>query len=511
MHDEDEDEDDDDDYEDDDVDEEEGNDESSGEDDEEDGDAAVTDSSSDSGSQTESVSEGDIDLDPLDKSEDAQDEEQLLSPRQGRSGKGSTRDELPRTDTRMNDFDEAVPRALQIAEHRDLADTAKSSTMLSLDVPEHQSSMAAAMVAMRADAALTDVHVVCKDGAKIPAHRAVLAAASAHLRASITALSPLSPGAAEGADAKGATPTKARGNKAAGYTSICICICTHKQTHTHTFTHSLTLSLTHRGCGGMELQLGDVNVSDASALLDFIYTGSVKVEEQQLPGLLAVSDKLGVVGLRDACCQHLLKQLSPDTALRTRALGQALGADDLFQAAHHMVMEEFLDVAQTNSFLELDEPTLKELIDSDDLLVNSEQEVLDAVIKWTEAKEPERGGASLLRLMTSVRLGLLSLDVLGKKVAAHATIHRLLAADPQWQSMLNTAIAYVGSSKEMRGRMQSAQMRERLGSKGRFLVCVGGRKGSSSKPLRNAWMLDRYYIRRHILYLPHIREQILHM
>ena len=254
-----------------------------------------------------------------------------------------------------------------------------------------------------------------------------------------------------------------------------------------------------------------MNESDAVALLDFIYTGSVKVEEQQLPGLLAVSDKLGVVGLRDACCQHLLKQLSPDTALRTRALGQALGADDLFQAAHHMVMEEFLDVAQTNSFLELDEPTLKELVDSDDLLVNSEQEVLDAVIKWTEAKEPERGGASLLRLMSSVRLGLLSLDVLGKKVAAHATIQRLLAADPQWQSMLNTAIAYVGSSKEMRGRMQSAQMRERLGSKGRFLVCVGGRKGSSSKPLRNAWMLDRYYIRRHILYLPHIREQILHM
>ena len=59
-----------------------------------------------------------------------------------------------------------------------------------------------------------------------------------------------------------------------------------------------------------------------------------------------------------------------------RALGQSLGAQDLFEAAHHLVMEEFLDVAQTNSFLELDEPSLSELISSDDLLVNSEQEVL---------------------------------------------------------------------------------------------------------------------------------------
>jgi len=153
-------------------------------------------------------------------------------------------------------------------------------------------------------------------------------------------------------------------------------------------------------------------------------------------------------------------------------------------------MEEILDVAQTNSILELDETSLSQLISSDDLLVNSEQEVLDAVVRWTEAKEAERAPA-LLRLMGTVRLGLLSLDVLGKKVAANPTIHRLLAADPQWQSMLNTAIAYVGSTEEMRGSMQNAQTRERLGSKGRFLVCVGGRKGSSAKPLRQAWMLDR--------------------
>ena len=38
------------------------------------------------------------------------------------------------------------------------------------------------------------------------------------------------------------------------------------------------------------------------------------------------------------------------------------------------------------------------------------------------------------------------------------------------------AVAYVGSSAEARAGMQSEQTRERLGSKGRFLVCVGGRK-----------------------------------
>ena len=68
-----------------------------------------------------------------------------------------------------------------------------------------------------------------------------------------------------------------------------------------------------------------------------------------------------------------------------------VGAHDLYEAAHHLVMEEFLEVAQSNSFLELDEHTLLDLISSDDLLVNSEKEVLDAVVRWTEARDAERG------------------------------------------------------------------------------------------------------------------------
>jgi hypothetical protein len=68
-----------------------------------------------------------------------------------------------------------------------------------------------------------------------------------------------------------------------------------------------------------------------------------------------------------------------------------VGAHDLYEAAHHLVMEEFLEVAESNSFLELDEHTLLDLISSDDLLVNSEKEVLDAVVRWTEARDAERG------------------------------------------------------------------------------------------------------------------------
>jgi len=43
---------------------------------------------------------------------------------------------------------------------------------------------------MRSEGVLTDVHLVCKGGAKLPAHRALLAAASPQLRSMIEHLVP---------------------------------------------------------------------------------------------------------------------------------------------------------------------------------------------------------------------------------------------------------------------------------------------------------------------------------
>lgn len=66
---------------------------------------------------------------------------------------------------------------------------------------------------------------------------------------------------------------------------------------------------TGAGAGAGEIALEEVEESCVSALLDFIYTGAVTVLETALPALLAASDRLGVLGLRDACAQHLHREL----------------------------------------------------------------------------------------------------------------------------------------------------------------------------------------------------------
>jgi len=424
---------------------------------------SVSDSAADSASD-------DVELDPLDhdvdgEEEEEEDEEELPdSPRRHKHMKSSKRDELPKTaHHHMHDTPVSSSRhLLKETEQRDATEEG-AVIMLSLDAEHHVSSVTKSLQTMRSDGVLTDVHIVCKGGVKLPAHRALLAAASPHLRSMLETLA-ATPAALEVGEKDAKTPTKK------GASSV----------------------KTPTAGAPAELLLDDVEESSAKVLLDFIYTGSVEVVEAQLPALLGVSETLGVVGLRDACSQHLHKELSPENALRMRALGRSLGAHDLFEAAHHLIMEEFLEVVHTNSFLELDQHTLSEIISSDDLLVNSEKEVLDAVVRWTEAKDAERG-PKLLALMSMVRLALLPLETLAQKVAACPAVQRHMASNTDWQAMLNRAIAYVGSSGEMRSSasMQGPQTRERLGSKGRFLVIVGGRKGSSTHALRRAWMLDR--------------------
>ena len=235
-----------------------------------------------------------------------------------------------------------------------------------------------------------------------------------------------------------------------------------------------------------------VDEQSLRVIVDFIYTGHASVSEEHLPTVLGASERLGVPGLRQSCAEHLLRQLTVENAIRFRHLGQVVKCHELFEAAHHLIMDEFYAVSQTPSFLELDSSVLKELISSDDLAIESEKDVFDAVIRWVEHDENSRK-SELLGMLSCVRLGLLSLDTLAKRVAPCAVVQKYVAQDPSFQSMLNSAITYVGSQSEGKARLEGSQTRLRAGSRGRYLMVVGGRKGASAHALSNVWMLDRVH------------------
>ena len=240
------------------------------------------------------------------------------------------------------------------------------------------------------------------------------------------------------------------------------------------------------------LVLAGVDEQSLRLLVDFIYSGHASVAEEHLPTVLGLSERLCIPGLRQSCAEHLLRQLSIENAIRFRNLGQVVKCTELYEAAHHLIMDEFHAVSQTPSFLELDAAVLKELISSDDLAIASEKDVFDAVIRWAEHDETNRK-SELVHLLGFVRLGLLTLDTLAKRVAPCPLIQKYVAQDPSFQAMLNSAITYVGSQNDGKARLEGPQTRLRSGSRGRYMMVVGGRKGADAHALSNVWMLDRVH------------------
>jgi hypothetical protein len=126
----------------------------------------------------------------VDEEEDGTDDEELLpeSPRRSKK-KASTRDELPQAVVRGGLSDMEGEGAMtsarlapgQLLEQRDGTEAAGPS-ILCLDVASHISDQTKALHSMRVEGVLTDVHLACKGGAKLAAHRVVLAAASPQLR-----------------------------------------------------------------------------------------------------------------------------------------------------------------------------------------------------------------------------------------------------------------------------------------------------------------------------------------
>ena len=116
--------------------------------------------------------------------------------------------------------------------------------------------------------------------------------------------------------------------------------------------------------------------------------------------------------VRDSCITQLKRYLDLPNALQIRAFAQEISCVELVSAASEVVMNQFAQVAATSSdYLELDATRLGEIIASDALAVDTEQEVLDAVLKWAR-HDWEARKAKLPALMAKVRLPLLPPEAL---------------------------------------------------------------------------------------------------
>jgi hypothetical protein len=143
-------------------------------------------------------------------------------------------------------------------------------------------------------------------------------------------------------------------------------------------------------CNLAESMLNKVPINGVEAhiikeLLDYTYSSEITISKENVQNLLSAANLLEILPVRDACCQFLDRHMDESNCLGIQGFAEAHSCTDLQQKARAFALKHFTDLVSGEEFESIHEGQLVDLICSDELEVNREEDVFNAVVKWVES------------------------------------------------------------------------------------------------------------------------------
>lgn len=138
------------------------------------------------------------------------------------------------------------------------------------------------------------------------------------------------------------------------------------------------------------LNLQSVSFTAMSLILDYFYTREIVINDENVLDLLNASSFLLVTPVKNACIQLLYKRLSIENCFSVLQVAEQFGADNLAKRANDFIKTNFSIVVNSEEFVCISQKDLVHFIASDDIQVEKEKEVYQAVMKWVKHDEESR-------------------------------------------------------------------------------------------------------------------------
>nr|ASA39900.1 kelch-like ECH-associated protein 1 [Azumapecten farreri] len=180
------------------------------------------------------------------------------------------------------------------------------------------------------------------------------------------------------------------------------------------------------------IPLHGISPCTLSVLIDFAYTAEVRVNEMNVCYLLPAATMFQMNHIVEACSVFLEHQLDCSNCIGISDFASEHGCLELETKAREFIYRNFSEVIKCDEFLMLNPCQLINLIKHDELNINCESEIFNAVIRWVQ-HDAEKRLCKLEGLLYAVRCHFLSPHFLEKQL----TSCNILKKMPQCQEYLS--------------------------------------------------------------------------
>ncbi|KAL9950816.1 hypothetical protein ACROYT_G043379 [Oculina patagonica] len=220
----------------------------------------------------------------------------------------------------------------------------------------------------------------------------------------------------------------------------------------------------------------EISGSVMEDVLEFIYTGSVEITQENSEDLIATANYLIIPGLKTVSGRFLEGQMTKSNCISTFYFAEKYQCDKLIANSKKFIHANFASVAEMDEFLNLEAKEVERWISSDEISVAVEADVLKIIFKWIEQNKSERK-ATFEELFRHVRLVFLSRDYLLDVVT-----NELVRENFGCLKLVSDAIKLTSFTSE-----NDLRQSPRKGLETRAIVACGGKYTFCYLPEKDEW------------------------
>ena len=172
-----------------------------------------------------------------------------------------------------------------------------------------------------------------------------------------------------------------------------------------------------------EIEILGLDEGAVSDLIEFAYTGKIKIDKDNVLTLLEAANYLGIESVKKSCGNFLEQGVDTKCCLGILQLADMFALDELSSFAKKYALRHFTDVCKEDEFLCLPVNFLSDLLSEENLVVvvedlipcveEREKTVLESVLQYVE-HDVENRKTHLAHLLGLVRLPTLSVEYLAE-------------------------------------------------------------------------------------------------